>query len=984
MLMGDNMNLSSTPYQFNEAKKIESIASATVDVSICIYYQNVRGLRTKTTDFYIATCECDYDVIALTETSLIPSINDCELFNLNDFMVYRCDRNALNSRNIIGGGVLIAIRSSVMSEAVVVEDTENVEMVIVKCIFSKRITYLCCLYIPSGSCTDVYFQYASAIERVLNNIGGDSDVSIFFLGDFNLPSFDWLPDPDNSNVLLPINVGTGSKAEVVHAVMAGGLSQINHVVNYQGTLLDLIFCNDIDEIEVLKCEAPLIPIDLYHEPIEIYFDAATSKALSPPVRHSFDFKMADFDGLNMQLALYDWNRILDNSDSINSAVGLFYKILHDCFDKFIPVKKIKKNTHPPWYNKQVLKLKNIKSKLHRKFKATKSLYDYQVYSVARKKLVESQRIAYNSFSRTTELNLRNDPSKFWSFVNTKKKTSGFPSVMFRGLTKSSNTEHICELFADFFSQNYTIEDNSHNYVTSNVFEMINIGYMTLTEAEICKHLMAIDINKGDGPDNVSPLFLRNCASTLAVPLCNLFNRSLSNGIFPTRWKTSSITPIFKSGSRSNIENYRGIAILPTIGKFFESLVCNLLTPYLKHVISESQHGFFTGRSTTTNLIEFFSYVVSVVESGGQVDVIYTDFSKAFDRVCHSYLIAKLEQIGIHSSFLNWIASYLCGRNQYISLSGWKSRVFDVSSGVPQGSHLGPLLFILFINDVVNHFKHARCLIYADDLKIYLEVRSTNDAIKLQSDLNSLSEWSKSNGLSLNINKCFVMSFFKIRSPTTYSYKLNGIDLSRLNEIRDLGVLFESNVSFNKHIDCVTAKAYSMLGFMKRICSKFVDPYTLLSIYNAHVRSHLEYASIVWYPNYITHVSKLESIQKQFVRYALRRLQWRDRFVLPPYENRCQLLNIDTLSKRRVIAGASFIFDLLSGRINSHALLGKVNLNAPVRSLRSQPFLNPNFHRTNYGHSEPMTNLSNVFNKFANLYEPNMSRQSFRSSLKNLR
>lgn len=229
-----------------------------------------------------------------------------------------------------------------------------------------------------------------------------------------------------------------------------------------------------------------------------------------------------------------------------------------------------------------------------------------------------------------------------------------------------------------------------------------------------------------------------------------------------------------------------------------------------------------------------------------------------------------------------------------------------------------------------------------------------------------------------------MSYFKTRSPITSSYKMAGIELRRLSEVLDLGVLFESNVSFNKHIDCVIAKAYSMLGFIKRICCKFVDPYTLVSIYNAHVRSHLEYASIVWYPNYVTHVGKLESIQKRFIRYALRRLQWRDPIVLPPYENRCRLLNIETLSRRREIAGASFIFDLLSGRINSPALLGKINFNAPVRSLRNHQFLNPDFHRTNYGQSEPVTNLSNLFNKFTYLYEPDMSREIFRSSLRNSR
>lgn len=176
----------------------------------------------------------------------------------------------------------------------------------------------------------------------------------------------------------------------------------------------------------------------------------------------------------------------------------------------------------------------------------------------------------------------------------------------------------------------------------------------------------------------------------------------------------------------------------------------------------------------------------------------------------------------------------------------------------------------------------------------------------------------------------------------------------------------------------------MLGFIKRICARFIDPYTLVSIYNSHVRSHLEYASIVWYPSYDNHISKLESIQKNFLKYALRRLQWRDRYILPPYEHRCRLLNIETLSHRRETAGASFIFDLLSGRIDSNALLGKVNINAPIRCLRNHPFLNPSYHRTNYGRSEPMTNLSNIFNRFVIFYEPGISRQIFRTKLKNSR
>lgn len=231
------------------------------------------------------------------------------------------------------------------------------------------------------------------------------------------------------------------------------------------------------DIEVLKCEAPLITIDVLHDPIEIYFVGNTQPMLNSPVVRSYNFKKANFDGINMQLAAYDWNLILHNSPCIDSAVDTFYDILYDCFNEYIPIKRHSGNSHPPWYNKQILMLKNRKSKLHHKFKLTKTLQDYNLYSATRKKLNEAPNLAFNLNTRTTETNLRNDPKKFWSYVNLKKKTSGFPSVMYRGLTKSSKTGEICELFADFFSQNYTIENPHQTFVATNVNEMINIGSM---------------------------------------------------------------------------------------------------------------------------------------------------------------------------------------------------------------------------------------------------------------------------------------------------------------------------------------------------------------------------------------------------------------------------------------------------------------------------------------------------------------------------
>lgn len=329
-----------------------------------------------------------------------------------------------------------------------------------------------------------------------------------------------------------------------------------------------------------------------------------------------------------------------------------------------------------------------------------------------------------------------------------------------------------------------------------------------------------------------------------------------------------------------------MAILTTLGNLFERIVCGLLTDHFRCYVSDFQHGFIQGRSTTTNLLSFTQFALAELESGNQVDVVYTDFSKAFDRLRHDHLIWKLSEIGVHSSMLSWIRSYLQGRLQYVRLAGWESERFCVTSGVPQGSHLGPLLFNLFLNDVFSIFSHCNALAYADDLKLYCSVRTVRDAVGLQRDLDSLSSWCQRNGLFLNIKKCKVVSFHRKTSPMIFDYNLADETLERVNVVRDLGVLFDEKIQFSKHIDAVISKSYSMLGFMKRICSEFEDPEVLKTIYCAIVRSHLEYSSVLWTPNYAVHISRIESIQKKFVLYALRRIySWDESHSLASYSER---------------------------------------------------------------------------------------------------
>lgn len=646
---------------------------------------------------------------------------------------------------------------------------------------------------------------------------------------------------------------------------------------------------------------------------------------------------------------------------------------------FVPLSK-PKHTHPPWYNKALLTLKNKKSKSLKRYQKSKSVSDYKTYSILRNSFSTCQKKCYKEYVSKTEDELINDPSKFWVYVNTKRKISGLPNnVVYKDKVSSVNFP-ASAIFAEFFSEVYCDESPANICPpTQNcLLELVQIGFMELTFDEVLRKLLNLNINKGRGPDEIPPSFLVECAQSLVTPLLFIFNLSLASGVFPKRWKTSYISPIFKAGSRNNVENYRGIAILPTLGKMFESLVTDVLTEKLQSSISIYQHGFMKGRSASSNLIEFTNYTSLSIESGYQVDVVYTDFSKAFDRVPHKLLIRKLSNVGIHANMLSWIDSYLTGRSQYVLANGQRSNMFKVLSGVPQGSHLGPLLFLLFINDVTSVFKYSKCLLYADDLKIFTCIKNFSDAINLQHDVDALSDWCIRNCLSLNVNKCKCMTFSRKMNPINFNYMINGTNLEKATSIRDLGVIFDMKLSFNMHIDSKIAKAYAMLGFLKRICVEFTNVHTLRSLYCAIVRSQLEFSSVVWCPYFDIHINRIESIQKQFVLYALRKLNLRDNnFILPPYSERCEMLSLESLRVRRENASVFFIFDLLSGYIDAPNLLSLINIYVPPRVFRNHSFLARTFHSSTYGCNEPMNRMTDQFNTRANLFDFTISRSSFR-------
>lgn len=952
---------------------------------ISVFYQNVRGLRSKVNSFNLSVKCCDFDLIVLTETWLVPSVLDTELFG-NDFAVYRVDRSSLNSVNSRGGGVLIAVRSSFSSERISVPNTEMNEMVFVRFRSNSRCYYVCSLYIPPGAGSSVYATYADSLRRFLECIGQDDEILI--LGDFNFRSVNWIADVDNPFVLLPIDVSSGD-ANLLDSLSSYGLFQLNNIFNEHRRLLDLFFCSRVDDVSLIASEVPLVPVDLHHPPIEVYIDELSDGTPSAPemlTDRSYDFKRADYVNLRGYLQGIDWSFLLNEELSVDEVVNQFYDKLLIGIHLFVPQSRRRKSCHPVWYNRSILRLKNLKTKKFRIWTRSRRMADYRVYRHALKTLRQAKNAAQFLYLRRMQGQLKSDPKSFWSFVNSSRKSVSVPSTISYNNVTSTSPSDVCNVFADFFESVYSpvLPPSSHLSSFPEVSEYVGIGLLHLTCEEVLDFLLKLNTRKGKGPDSIPPMLLKTCAFELCYPLCCLFNKSLYSGVFPEKWKLSHIIPIFKNGTRNLATNYRGVAIIPTIGKLFEKIVCSLLISHFKSYITLRQHGFMKGRSTVTNLMEFTQAGLDTIESGLQLDVIYTDFLKAFDRVDHSILVRKLERIGVHSSMLGWIRSYLTGRRQFVLVVGERSRIFPVLSGVPQGSHLGPLLFVLFINDIADIFIHSKCLIYADDLKIFCKVDSIHNAIGIQRDLDSLSSWCQRNRLFLNISKCKVISFHRKLNPVCFQYSIDGVYLARVRQISDLGVLFDERIDFSAHIDSIISKAYSRLGFMKRICARFDDPYCLRNVYYSLVRSILEYASPIWNPGYAVHSDRIESIQKKFLLYALRRLPWRrDSFELPSYESRCRLIQLESLHQRRVNASLFFLFDLLVGHIDTPDLLYVFGINVPSRSLRETNFFHINYHRTNYGLSSPVSSLSLIFNEHSQFFDFTISRDSFRRNIRSI-
>ncbi len=385
---------------------------------------------------------------------------------------------------------------------------------------------------------------------------------------------------------------------------------------------------------------------------------------------------------------------------------------------------------------------------------------------------------------------------------------------------------------------------------------------------VLKLLLNLKENKASGPDLIPPRILKIAAQPLSLCLTILFNASLSTSIVPQDWKRANITPVFKKGERSKASNYRPVSLTCICSKMLEHIVVSQMMDHFDshNILVDCQHGFRSNRSCETQLLSLSQDLHQHLENRKQVDMIVLDFSKAFDKVPHHRLLRKLRNYGIHGSTLCWIASFLLGRKQRVVIDGETSDWADVESGVPQGTVLGPILFLAYINDLPRCVR-ANVRLFADDCVLYRVVDSAADCLALQEDLVFLEQWEDSWCMSFNPGKCSTITITRKHHPLSHPYTLHSEVLQTVDSATYLGIELSSNLTWAMHINKMCSKANKQLAFLRRNL-KINSPDIKATAYKGLIRPLLEYCACVWDPHHQKYIDQLEMVQRRAARYVL--------------------------------------------------------------------------------------------------------------------
>ena len=422
------------------------------------------------------------------------------------------------------------------------------------------------------------------------------------------------------------------------------------------------------------------------------------------------------------------------------------------------------------------------------------------------------------------------------------------------------------------------------------------------------------------PENIPTYFIKRTICYIIFPISLIYNCSLAISVIPNQWKISYVIPVLKKGSKYNPSNYRPISLTSSFCRIFEHIVSLKILDhlFLNNLVSPKQFGFLPKRTSCFQLLDcLHSWLVSFL-SNTSTKVIYTDIQKAFDSVSHFKLIKTLSQYKIHNSLISWFREFLHDRTQKVVIGNTFSESLPIYSGVPQGGVIGPLLFIIYINDIVSEVDASSNInLFADDTKIFSHSNTT-----LQQSLDKIFHWLKERKLNLNPSKCNVLNIHKNTSISTFDFKINNINLSSTNKITDLGIFIAENLKWNHHINYIYQIA-STISFQVLKSFKSTDINILKKLYLVYIRPKLEYNTPIWSPHLKKDINHLESVQRRYTRIMFSRCN----ISYTSYLDRLTKLNIKTLEYRRIKFDLITFFKI----VNSETTINLKNFFEPYKT-----------------------------------------------------
>ena len=725
---------------------------------------------------------------------------------------------------------------------------------------------------------------------------------IVIAGDFNFPKIRW---SEGTGYSTSITRSASSEEDFLQSIDTCLLHQ--HVTeatryreNQMANILDLVFTDEDTEIDYLKSHSPLGNSD--HQILD--FSVKIRVKTDEQAQYRLDWNKGNYDEIRRSLQGLNWESELEHLNTQESW-DLYHTSIQDAIKQHIPLKQIR-GGKPPWITSKVQRAINNRNSAWKKYKYCRKPENWEVYKEKRNQATTTIRSSKAHHERNIALNMKTNPKAFWRFVKSTTGTRESDSILQKtDGTSAIEDEDKAEVLNQFFSSVFTEEREELPHAVQQTSSLLDD--MTFTEETVSKYIKKLKVDKAAGPDDIPPRILQETQLESSKILSIIFNKSMQEGRLPSVWKDARVTPIYKKGSRQDPGNYRPVSLTSIVCKLMEQGVKERIMEFMKNnsLWSPEQYGFRPGRSCQLQLLEVLELWYKALDDGKKVDVNFLDFAKAFDSVPHRRLILKMKMYGIDGKIARWVRAFLAKRRQAVVVNGSSSGWTEVLSGVPQGSVLGPTLFLLYVNDLPSTIQNIARL-FADDTKVSMIYLREEECISLQDDLYALEDWAEKWQLRFHPSKCKTMHIGKPPGSHTYTMHAAGkkIPLADVEEEKDLGVVIDSQLEFRKHVATTVSKA-KKLAYLVTRNFKHLDSKSFCTLYKAFVRPVVEYASPVWSPQHRQEIERLESIQRQMTKRvrAVRKL---------PYTERLRELGLPTLQYRRERADMVQVYKVMHG------------------------------------------------------------------------